>query len=60
MVQTLEFLQSAFDVVQSQLTQLRLVLNADKSKVILFSNGKRLPLNIPKISTAHGVEHIST
>lgn len=33
-VQTLEFLQSAFDVVQSHLTQLKLVLNADQIHLV--------------------------
>lgn len=34
--QTFELLQSAFDIVQSQLTKLTVILNADKSKVMLF------------------------
>ena len=58
-VQILEFLQPAFlqsDVVKSRLTQLNLVLNADKSKCMLFSNGKELTSNLPKISTAQGFE----
>ena len=33
-------LQSAFNIVQSHLLKLKLVLNADKSKVMLFSNAK--------------------
>lgn len=40
--QTMKLLQSAFDVVQSHFTQLKLVLNAGKSKYVFFSNGKRL------------------
>lgn len=55
-VQALEFLQSVFDVFQSHLTQLKLVFNADKSNLMLFTNGKKLPSNLPKISTAQGVE----
>ncbi len=55
-VQTLEFLQSAFDVVQSNLTQLKLVLIADKSKVMLFSNGKQLPTYLHKLSSAQEVD----
>lgn len=55
-IQTLELLQSAFDVVQSHLTQLKLVLNADKTKYVLFTNGKRLPSDLPKLFTAQGVE----
>ena len=49
-------MQSAFDIVQSRLSQLKLVLNADKSKTMLFSNGKQLPSHLPRLSTAHGVE----
>lgn len=47
-VQTLGLLLSASDVVQSHLTRLRFVLNADKSK--------ELTSNLFKISTAQGVE----
>lgn len=39
-VQALEFLQSVVDVVQSNVTQLKLVLNTEKFKVMLFYNGK--------------------
>lgn len=39
-VQVLKFLQSVVDVVQSNVTQLKLVLNAEKSKVMLFYHGK--------------------
>ena len=55
-LQSLESLQSAFDTVQSNLTQLKLVLNAEKSKFMLFSNGKRLPSLLPRLSTDQGVE----
>ncbi len=43
-------------IVQSHLTQLKLVLNADKSKFMLLSHGKKLPSVIPKISTFQGAE----
>ncbi len=36
--QALYKLQSAFDVIQSRLYNLKLVLNADKTKYMLFSN----------------------
>lgn len=55
-VQTLELLQAAFDHIQSHLTQLKLALNAFKSKCMLFRNGKEVPSNLPKISAAQGVE----
>jgi len=43
-----ECLQSAFDIVQAQLYQLKLVLNAEKTKVMFFSNARKneLDLNI--------------
>lgn len=54
--QAFDFFQSAFDSVQSHLNQLRLVVNAKKSKVMVFSNGKWLPSQLPKIKTAEGNE----
>lgn len=39
-VQKLEFVQSAFDDVQSHLTQIKLALNSDKFKFKLFSSGE--------------------
>ena len=53
---TFHFLQSALDVLQSQLTKLKLVLNTDKTKLMLFSNGKALPKVLPKLLTSHGTE----
>ena len=55
-LQSLEFLQSAFDAVQSHLTQLKLVLNADKSKTMFFLNGKQLPSHLPRLLTVQGIE----
>ena len=54
--QSLKLLQSAFDTVQSRLTRLKLVLNAEKSKAMLFSNDKQLPPLLPSLSTVQGVE----
>ena len=34
--QTFEYLQAAFDTVQSRLSELKLVLNATKTKMVLF------------------------
>ena len=49
-------MQSAFDTVQFRLAQLKLVLNAEKTKNMLFSNGKQLPSHLPRLSTVYGVE----
>ena len=55
-LKSLELLQSAFDTVQFRLAQLKLVLNAEKTKNMLFSNGKQLPSHLPRLSTVYGVE----
>ncbi|KAJ8287209.1 hypothetical protein GJAV_G00048920 [Gymnothorax javanicus] len=47
-------LQSAFDVFQSQLRQLKLVLNAEKTKVMLFSNSKCVPDALHSIVSLQG------
>uniref|UniRef100_A0A3B3HBJ0 ribonuclease H n=1 Tax=Oryzias latipes TaxID=8090 RepID=A0A3B3HBJ0_ORYLA len=49
-----ESLQKAFDNVQLTLLQLKLVLNAEKSKFMFFSNAKKVPEDLPKILTLHG------
>ena len=49
-----EHLRSAFDIIQTQLLNLRLVLNADKTKVMLFSGKKKVPEVLPGITTAQG------
>ena len=55
-LKSLELLQSAFDTVQFRLTQLKLVLNADASKTMLFLNGKQLSSRLPRLSTVHEFE----
>ena len=55
-LKSLEMLQSAFDTVKFHLAPLKLVLNAHKSKTMLFSNGKQLPSHLPRLSTVYGVE----
>lgn len=55
LVQTTGFLQAAFDVVQSNLMELKLVLDGDKARLVLFSNGKEMS-KLPKIKTIQGVE----
>lgn len=47
--QALHYLQSAFEIVQSRLCQLKLVLNIDKTKVIFFSKSKALPRNLTEM-----------
>lgn len=49
-------MQSAFDDVQSHLTQIKLVLNSDKFKFKLFSSGKELLCKLPKNKTSQGIE----
>jgi len=46
-------LQTAFDIVQAQLYQLKLVLNAEKTKVMVFSNARKNELDL-NILTDHG------
>lgn len=56
LTQTIDFLQFAFDVFQSHLNNLKMVLNASKSKLMVFSGGKTLSANLQKITTAQGAE----
>lgn len=49
-----EFLQSAFNVVQPRLQNLKLVLNAQKTKLMVFSRSGESPGNIPSILTSRG------
>ena len=50
-----EYMQRDFDRVQAQLCQLKLVLNAEKAKLMLFSNSKKQVLN-QQILTSQGIE----
>ncbi len=52
--QALYKLQSAFDVIQSRLYNLKLVLNADKTKYMLFSGSKKLENNLISLQTLQG------
>ena len=56
-----EHMQSAFDRVQAQLCQLKLFLNAEKTKHMVFSNSKKKVLNL-QILTSQGneIEVVST
>ena len=49
-------LQNAFIVFQNTLLQLKLVLNADKTKCVLFTNSRNGPLNIASVVTLEGSE----
>ena len=49
-------LQNAFIVFQNTLLQLKLVLNADKTKCVLFTNSRNGPLNITSVVTLEGSE----
>uniref|UniRef100_A0A3B3DM95 Reverse transcriptase domain-containing protein n=2 Tax=Oryzias melastigma TaxID=30732 RepID=A0A3B3DM95_ORYME len=53
LLQVIETLQKAFVAVQNSLLQLKLVLNADKSKLMLFSN-KKVPDDLPVVTTLEG------
>ncbi len=52
--QAFKLLQATFDTVQSRLVNLKLVLNDEKSKVMLFSNSSVPSETIPSIKTAGG------
>ena len=49
-----EYLQNAFIVFQNTLLQLKLVLNAEKTKCMLFTNTRNRPKNIPSVVTLEG------
>lgn len=49
-------LQLAFDTVQRTLFDLKLVLNDDKTKLMLFSNAKSMSRNLLPITTSQGSE----
>ena len=55
LVQAIDLLQNAFNVVQDTLFQLKLVLNTD-TKLMLFSNSRSRPQNIPSVVTLEGSE----
>lgn len=47
-------LQSAFDIVPSRPLDLKLVLNVTKTKMMLFSNGRKTADSLPDIETLLG------
>jgi hypothetical protein len=49
-----ESLQRAFDAVQQTLLQLKLVLYADKTKLMLFRKTKKVPQTVPTVFTLEG------
>ncbi len=51
--QALNELQSVFDVIQSRLYNLKLVLNADKTKYMLFSTSKKCENNSISLQTLY-------
>lgn len=48
--------QNAFNIVQSNMCDLKLVLNAAKTKLMMFSKAKPKVLNLPPIPTLQGTE----
>ena len=49
-------MQTAFYTVQHTLCQLKLILNTDKTKLMVFSNARNRPLNLSPITTCQGKE----
>ena len=49
-------LQTAFYTVQHTLCQLKLIVNADKTKLMVFSKARNRPLNLSPITTCKGNE----
>ena len=59
--QAFTFLQSAFDIVQLRMYELKLVLSADKTKAMMFSKATISPLNLPAINCqGTAIELVST
>lgn len=56
LVQAIESLQKAFIAAQHSRLQLKLVLNADKNKIMLFSTSRKRPQTIPSVTTLQGTE----
>ncbi|XP_070408977.1 uncharacterized protein [Nothobranchius furzeri] len=54
LVQAIDSLQKAFFAVQHSLLLLKLVLNADKTKLMLFSKSRNLAQIIPSVTTLEG------
>ncbi len=52
--QALYKLQTAFDVIQSRVYNLKLVLNVDKTKYMLFSGSKKIDKNVSSLRTLQG------
>ena len=60
--QAAEYLQAAFKQIETQLLQLRLVLNAGKTKMMVFSKSKVKPHSLSAVTTSQGIalEIVST
>ena len=56
LVQAIDLMQNAFNVVENTLFQQKLVLNTDKTKRMLFSKSRRGPQNIPSVVPLEGSE----
>ncbi len=54
--QALHYLQLAFDIVQFSLCQLKLVLNTDKTSLMIFSNSEVVSSNLPDIISFQGTK----
>ena len=49
-------LQAVFNIIQTQLSELKLLLNVDKTKVMLFSKTKKTPEPVLDIVTTQGIK----
>jgi len=49
-------LQAVFNIIQAQLSELKLLLNVDKTKVMLFSKAKNTPETALDIVTTQGIQ----
>ena len=47
-------MQTAFNIIQTQLSELKLLLNVDNTKVMLFSKAKKTPEPVLDIVTMQG------
>lgn len=54
LVKALGHLQTAFNLVERQLIELKLVLNVSKTKSMIFSNGKKVHEPLPNVLSLQG------
>ena len=57
-VQAIEYLQNYFIVIQNTLLKLKLIHNADKNKLMLFTGSRNRPKIIPSVVTLDHSDHV--